>query len=207
VEANVIKRTLVALSLLLLPLAAAAQQPSNEVGIFISTSQFENSEISDGVDSIEFNFEEDMGYGVLYNRYWTNSFSTEVAYQRLGADLTVGFQDIVEDVGQLDLDILSATAQLHFLRGGVLSPYVGGGVAYVSGEAGAIDEDELGSTDLEKEIDFLVNAGLDFKVGRSLSIFLDGKYVMYEARGEGDSDADAVEINPLIVSAGLKFRF
>ena len=205
-EGFVIKRTLVVLSLFLLPLAATAQ-PMNELGVFISTSQFDDSEISDGVDTLDIEFDEDMGYGLLYNRFWTSGFSTELAYQKLGADLTLSFEDITEDAGSLDLDMLTATAQLHFARGSMLSPYVGGGVAYVSGEVGSIDQAELQSADLENELDFLVNAGLNLGIGQSLSIFLDGKYVMYEAREEGVPDDEAVDINPLIISAGVKWRF
>ena len=200
-----IKRTIIILSLLLLPLTATAQM--NDLGVFVSTSQFEDGEIDDAGDIFDVEFDEDMGVGILYNRFWTSGFSTELAYQRLGADLTLSAQDVAEDIGELDLDILSATAQLHFSRTAMISPYIGGGVAYVSGEAGSINEDELESTDLENEIDFLANAGLNVALGRSLTIFLDGKYVMYEARGEGDSDDDAIDINPLILSGGLKWRF
>jgi opacity protein-like surface antigen len=201
----VIKRTIIILSLLLLPLTATAQM--NDLGVFISTSQFDDGEIDDAGDIFDVEFDEDMGVGVLYNRFWTSGFSTELAYQRLGADLTLSAEDVVEDIGELDLDILSATAQLHFSRTAIISPYIGGGVAYVSGEAGSINEDELESTDLENEIDFLANAGINLKLGRSLIVFLDGKYVMYEARGEGDADEDAIDINPLILSGGLKWRF
>jgi opacity protein-like surface antigen len=200
----VIKRILIALSLLLLPLTAAAQ--SNELGVFISTSQFDDSEITGDFGDTDVEFDEDMGYGVLYNRFWFGGFSTEFAYQRLGADLTLLFDDVVEGSAELDLDILSATAQLHFARGGMLSPYIGGGVAYISGEAGSIDADELEAADLENEVEFLANAGLNLGF-QSFAIFVDGKYVLYEARGEGDSDDDALEINPLIISAGVKFRF
>ena len=200
-----IKRTLLVVALFLLPLTAAAQ--SNEFGVFISTSQFEDSQIRDDIGDIDVEFDEDMGYGISFNRFWTNSFSTEFAYQRLGADLTASFGDITAEAGDLDLDILSATAQLHFLRGGFLSPYIGGGAAYVSGEAGALDEDEIGNTDLRNEVDFLVNAGLNLNLGRGFAIFLDGKYVMYEANGENDPDEDALDINPLIVAAGIKLRF
>ncbi len=199
-----IKRTVIVLSLLLFPLFAAAQA-NNEFGVFISTSQLDDSELSDGIDDVE--FDEDMGYGVLYNRFWFGGFSTEFAYQRLGADLTVSFEDIVETAGELDLDILSGTAQFHFGRGGLFSPYIGGGVAYISGEAGAIDEDELESVDLESELEFLANAGLNIGLTQGFSVFLDGKYILYEARGEGDDEDDAIDINPLIISGGVKFRF
>jgi opacity protein-like surface antigen len=197
--------SIVILSLLLLPLTAAAQ--NNELGAFISTSQFEDNEIEDAGDIFDAEFDEDMGVGLLYNRFWFGGFSTELAYQRIGADLTLSFDDVSEDVGELDLDILSATGQLHFARGAILSPYIGGGVAYVSGEAGSIDQDEIETVDLENELEFLANAGLNLNVGRGFGIFLDGKYILYEARGEGESDGEALDINPLIISAGLKLRF
>jgi opacity protein-like surface antigen len=192
-------------SLLLLPLSAAAQ--NNELGVFISTSQFDDGEIDEAGDIFDVEFEEDMGVGILYNRFWMGGFSTELAYQRLGADLTLSAEDVSEDIGELDLDILSATAQLHFAKGSMISPYIGGGLAYVSGEAGSIDAGELDEENLESEVEFLANAGLNVGLGSRFAVFLDGKYIIYEARGEGDSDGEALDINPLIISGGIKLRF
>jgi outer membrane protein W len=200
------KRILIPLSLLLL-LSLPALAQNNELGVFISTSQFDDGEIDEAGDIFDVEFDEDMGVGIMYNRFWTSGFSTELAYQRLGADLTASAGDISEQVGNLDLDILSATAQLHFMKGSILSPYIGGGVAYISGEAGSIDQNELEDQDLENEVEFLANAGINVGLGRSFGLFLDGKYVMYEARGEGESDGEALDINPLIISGGLKFKF
>ena len=200
------KRILIPLALLLL-LSLPALAQNNELGVFISTSQFDDGEIDEAGDIFDVEFDEDMGVGVMYNRYWTSGFSTELAYQRLGADLTASAGDISEQIGNLDLDILSATAQLHFMKGSIISPYIGGGVAYISGEAGSIDQNELEDQDLENEVEFLANAGINVGLGRSFGLFLDGKYVMYEARGEGESDGEALDINPLIISGGLKFKF
>jgi outer membrane protein W len=179
----------------------------NDLGVFISTSQFEDSEIDDAGDIFDVEFDEDMGYGVLYNRFWTNNFSTEFAYQKLGADLTVSLADIAADAGDLDLDVLSATAQWHFAKGSMISPYIGAGAAYISGQAGSITGDELDDVDLESDVDFLANAGINVGLGRSFVVFLDGKYIMYEARGEDDTDDTALDINPLVLSGGIKFRF
>jgi outer membrane protein W len=203
----VIKRLTIVAALLLFPLAATAQ-PLNELGVFISTSQFEDSEITDGLDTIEFDFDEDVGYGLLYNRFWTNSFSTEFAYQQIGADVSGSFQDITADLGGLDLDILSATGQIHFARSSLFSPYLGGGVAYISGEAGSIDQEELENTDLQDEVEFLANVGLNVIITPAFSFYVDGKYILYEARGEDDEAADpSLDINPLIISGGVRFRF
>ncbi len=196
---------IIVLSLLVFPLTAAAQ--NNELGVFVSTSQLDENEIDEAGDIFDVEFDEDMGVGLLYNRFWFGGFSTELAYQRLGADLTLSLDDVTEDVGELDLDVLSATAQLHFARGGIVSPYIGGGLAYISGEAGSIDQGELETVDLEKEVEFLANAGLTVGLGRSFAVYVDGKYIFYEARGEGDPEEEALELNPLIISGGIKFRF
>lgn len=201
-----IKRSVIVLSLLALSLSAYAQ-PRNEFGIFISTSQLSDDELRDGLDEFDVEFDEDMGYGILYNRFWMGGLSTEFAYQRLGADLTVSFGDITEQAGELDLDILTATAQFHIARGSMISPYIGGGFAYVSGEAGSIDADEIDAVDLENELDWLVNAGLNVSFGQRFAVYVDGKYINYEARGEGDPADDALELNPLIISGGIKLRF
>ncbi|HVE70101.1 MAG TPA: OmpW family outer membrane protein [Thermoanaerobaculia bacterium] len=200
------KRITLTLSLLLL-LTIPATAQMNELGVFISTTQLEDGELDDAGDLFDVEFEEDMGVGLLYNRFWTSGFSTELAYQRLGADLTISADNFSEEIGSLDLDVLSATAQLHFARGAMIDPYIGGGVAYVSGQVGSIDADELEETDLENELELLANAGITVGLGRSLALFLDGKYIMYEARGEGDSDGEAIDLNPLIISGGIKWRF
>jgi opacity protein-like surface antigen len=205
VEGFVIKRTVIVLALFLLPLAAAAQ--NNELSVFISTSQFDDSEINDAGDIFDVEFDEEMGVGASYNRYWMGGFSTELAYQRLGADLTLSAGDIAQDVAEIDLDVLSATAQLHFARNSMLSPYIGAGVAYISGEAGGIDQNELESADLENEVEFLGNAGVNLNLGRRFAVFLDGKYIVYEARGENDPDDQGVDVNPLIIAGGIRFRF
>ena len=108
------KRIILALSLLIVSLPLTAQM--NELGAFVSTSQFDDGEIQDAGDILDVEFDEEMGIGVVFNRFWTNGFSTEFAYQRLGADLTLSAGDIAEDVAELDLDMLSGTGQLHFAR-------------------------------------------------------------------------------------------
>lgn len=204
-EVIVIKRTLIALSLLFLSLPLFAQM--NDLGVFISTSQFENSEINDAGDVFDVEFDEDMGLGVLYNRFWTTGFSTEFAYQRLGADMSVSLGDVAAQVAELDLDVLSGTAQLHFGRRGLFNPYIGAGVAYISGEAGFIDEEELESVDFESEVEYLANAGLNVGLGRSFTVFVDGKYILFGARGEGEPEEETLDLNPLVISGGVKWRF
>lgn len=202
-----------AAALVILPLSASAQTaPANDVGVFVTSSSYDHEFDFDGIE-----FEEKAGYGVSYNRFWSDAISTEFAAQKLAADIK--YEPFLEpesyDLGEMDLTVISATAQWHFLRGGRVSPYAGVGLAYIQGEVEtyAIETEpgeepiEAGKFDLESETTLLVNGGVDFNVTPALAISLDLKYIAYDPKGEGELDNDRVDLNPFVAAAGLKFRF
>ena len=200
-----------ALAVLTFPIVAAAQQ-RNEVSAFITLPSFSDSNILEddlGVDA-QAAFDESIGYGVAYNRYWTSHFSTEFGAQALNSELNVEVDDLEFDAGEVSIIALTGIAQLHLAPSGMLDPYVGAGVAHLTGDADFIVDDETGereTVDLESETTWVANAGLSYRYSGALSIFADAKYVAYDAAGEGDPDEDAAELNPLIYSAGIRFRF
>jgi outer membrane protein W len=104
----------------------------------------------------------------------------------------------------------SAVAQFHFGDGPVV-PYVGGGIAYVTGDAETPEEivepGEPAEVDFESQTGLIANAGVDFRITPNLAIGADVKYIPYEAVEEGASDIEALDVNPLIFSAAVKFRF
>lgn len=206
---------LFAAALVIFPLSLAAQtSPANDVGVFVTSSSYDHEFDFDGIE-----FEEKAGYGVSYNRYWSDAISTEFAAQKLAADITYVpvFDDSLDEfeLGEMDLTVISATAQWHFLRGGRVSPYAGVGLAHIQGEVETyeIETDpgeepiEAGTFDLESETTVVLNGGVDFNVTPSLAIGLDVKYIAYDPKGEGELDSDRVDLNPLVLAAGLKFRF
>lgn len=191
---------------------SAQMAPANDIGVFINSASYDHEIDFDG-----FEFEEKAGYGVSYNRFWSDTISTEFAVQKLAADIRYEpfLEDESFDLGEMDLTVISATAQWHFLRGGRVSPYAGVGLAHIQGEVEtyAVETEpgeepiEAGTFDLESETTVLVNGGVDFNVSPALAIGLDLKYIAYDPKGEGELDSDRVDLNPLVVAAGLKFRF
>jgi len=205
------------LAVLAFPLSLAAQTPANELGVFVSASSFDDTTLPDDeldVD-VELEFDEQIGYGVSYNRFWTPQLSTEFAVQRLGGDIDVSIIDgpttITVDAGEIDLTAYSGTVQWHFGATGRFDPYVGGGVAYVTGDVDLIadpeDPESVDNVELENETTWLANAGINYRLTNSIAIGADAKYIAYEPKGKGDADDERVDVNPLVISAGVKFRF
>ena len=190
----------------------AAQQ--NELGLFVSLADLDSTTETDpdfGDQTID--FESQLGYGVSYNRYFSDAFSIEFAAQQINSDAEFTFHDgevdTTLDLGSVDLNAYTAIAQLHF-GSGLFSPYIGGGAAMISGSFDIDDEfadpEDPTVVDFESEITFVANAGIDFRFGPSFAIGVDAKYIPYEAVEEGFED-EAIDLNPLIISAGVKFRF
>lgn len=201
-------RSLITIVLFLFPLSLFAQ--SSDLGLWISHSTFDSTELVDEGDVLEFEFDEDMGYGVTWTQYWGNALALELGAQKLGGDLAVSVDDFSIDVGEIDLTALTGTLQFHLLRGSRFSPYIGGGAAYVMGDAELGDDDDPlteDSVDFENEITWLANGGVTINISDRFAIGGDLKYIAYEAVGEDDEEDEGLDINPLIFSVGVRLRF
>jgi outer membrane protein W len=192
----------------------AQTSPTHEAGIWISRTQFEDSDVSDIEGGrITFEFDEDTGYGISFNHYWTDRFSTELAYQTMSSDIRVGFEGFPDDLdaGNIDARALTAVAQLHFLRAGRFSPYIGAGVARVTGEIDPTDDpefpDEGGPVDLESELTWVADAGVNIALTNNIAIAADAKFISWEAMENNDPERVTLDVNPLVISAGVKVRF
>lgn len=205
----------VAVAVLVVPASLFAQTPANELGVFVSTSQFDSTTFTDFEtgEGFEIDFDEDIGYGATYTHFFSPNVSLEFGAQRLGGDVEVSFDapvNITVDAGEINLDVLSATAQYHFPHG-KLDPYIGGGVAYVTGDIDLIadpeDPESPANLELDAETTWLVNLGLGYAVTQNVSIGADVKYIAYDPKAEGDTDEGRVDVNPVVISGGVKFRF
>jgi outer membrane protein W len=192
----------------------AQTSPTNEAGIWISRVEFEDNDVSgfEG-ERVTFEFDEDTGYGISFNHYWTDRFSTELAYQTMSADISVGlegFPDLI-DTGTIDARALTAVAQIHFLRATRFSPYIGAGVARVTGDIDPTDDPELPNegapVDLESKLTWVANAGVNIAVTNNIAIAADAKFISWEAMENNDREGVTLDVNPLVISAGVKVRF
>jgi len=190
----------------------SAQTASSDIGVWVVASNLKETTLTEDGDDIDIAFDEDNGYGMSFNHFWTDRFSTELAAQTIHGDMSItshfGGTPFTFDAGQLDALALTAIAQWHFNRAGRFSPYVGAGVARMSGDFEAIDDpDGLDSFDLESEIGLAANVGANIRLTESLFLAADFKYIPWSAVAEGDSSSDSLDIDPSLLSIGMKVRF
>jgi outer membrane protein len=205
----------VAVAVLAFPVVLSAQTPANEFGVFVSRPAFDSTRFVDfeSGDDFELEFDENAGYGVNFTHSFSPQVSLELTAQKMSGDVQVSLDTppITVNAGEINLMAYSATAQWHFAGTGKFDPYVGAGVAYVTGDVDFIDDpedpDATSNSDLENETTWLANAGIAYRISNTLSIGADAKYITYEPKAEDDVTEDRVDINPLVISAGVKFRF
>ena len=187
---------------------SAQQTPASEVGVWLVVSEFEAVAIQDEDGNVDLDFDSDTGYGISFNRYWTERFSTELSLQKFSAEITAEFEGNEFDVGELDATAITAMAQWHFNRAGRFSPYLGGGITKLTGDIEPRNVDEpVESVDLESELSWTAAAGANIRLNDRFSLVGEFKYTPWSAVVEDDPDDESLDIDPLVFAAGVKFRF
>src|SRR5262245_58427958 len=199
----------------------SAQMPSSEAGVWIIDSRL----AGEG----DVHFDEKIGFGLSFNHYWTERVSTELSWQEVRADTLVdrviitgfcGFGELPPpqgqpqivpapefDPGRLEVTALTAMAQLHFNREGRLAPYVGAGVAHLSGNVSFLEAPNAETFELESEITWAASAGVNYRITDQLFLAGEVKFIPWSAIAEDDPGDESIDIDPLIAGVGLKMRF
>lgn len=213
-------KSLLCNSVLLLLFAVPVFAQGNDVAIWGSWAQFNSQNIADPDFDVELEFEDATGFGISANWFWTDRFSTELMAIALDSDAQInisapGEPGVALSLGSLDVTPIMLTAQFHLSPDGAIDPYIGVGAAYVL--LGDLQPDplvEAPPVELEDEVTFLVNAGLQFSITPNFGIILDARYMPLQAEPEDDEEGDEeleeeeeVDLDPIIVSLGLRWRF
>ena len=190
----------------------SAQTPSSDFGAWIVGSELKETTLTEDGDDITVRFEKENGFGFSFNHFWTGNVSTEIAAQTFHGRMIIssdfGAGPLEFEVGNLDAIALSALAQYHFNRAGRFSPYVGAGIARLSGEFAAFDDpDGVESFDLEPEFAWTAAAGVNFRATENLFLTADLKFIPWSAVAKGEPDSESLDIDPQLLSFGMKVRF
>ena len=107
---------------------------------------------------------------------------------------------------------VTAMLRYHFGRGGAFDAYAGAGVAHVT--IGNIESDDTRAEGLEpiaveSETTAVFGGGITYDFSKHIGIAADARYLPLTLRGRPSADDDAIEadLNPLVLSAGLRIRF
>lgn len=161
----------------------------------------------------ELEFDRAAGFGISANLHWGSRLSTELAAYAVSADTEITTSGgPVFDLGSLDLTPITATLQFHFNRGGFVDPYIGAGAGYILANdlsSDDLDALEIGDIEIDDEITWLLNAGLDFGFTPNFGVVVDAKYLEFEpaSRAVGDLEDTDIAIDPLLLSLGLRWRY
>lgn len=181
----------------------------SDIGLWVSKPSFETNRFDEEGEEIEFGFEEDLGYGASFTHRW-GALGLDLGVTSMSAEMTVSLDDLGEaEFGEMELMAYTAALQWHFAPGSRIQPYIGGGFAYVTGQVNLDNvfgeiEDEF---DLDNETTWVANGGVNFNISDRFAIGGDVKYIPYSPRAEDDATDDRLDVNPLVVSFGVRLRF
>jgi len=156
------------------------------------------------------------GAGVGLNFFLSDRVSIEAKASALESRLRVRMvgTDFIAtaNLGRAQIFPISAVLQWHLSEHGTIRPYLGAGVAHVilrdvnhsvtSSATGIHFKDPTG---------LVVDGGLEFNLSKRFGIYGDARYIPVETKSTanfvGTTSAVQMNVRPLIVSAGIAWRF
>ena len=180
-----------------------------DVAVKLSGASYSSTDLAlDPAGTAKVTFKNKLGYGASVSHYWTNHIAGEFEIHSLNSDLNIRFPDESINAGELRILSFSGVAQWHFTSAPRIDPYAGGGFAYMIGtfypsaESGGTE-----SVHLEDEFTFVANAGVNFRVAPRTSIGFDARYIRYRPTDSESGDEGRLDVNPLIYSVVMRYRF
>jgi len=156
------------------------------------------------------------GLGAGINFFLSDRVSVEAKAAALESRLRVrivGTDFIASaDLGKAKIYPLSAILQWHLSEHGTIRPYLGAGIAHVI--LHNVNRSVTGSATgihFKDPTGLVVDGGLEFNLSKQFGIYGDARYIPVETKSTatfvGTSSAVKMNVRPLIVSAGLAWRF
>jgi outer membrane protein len=156
------------------------------------------------------------GAGVGLNFFLTDRLSVETKASALESRLMVrtvgGDFFAVADLGRAQIYPISAILQWHTSEHGTIRPYLGAGIAHiilhnVNRSVGS----EANGIRFKDPTGFVIDGGLECHMAKRWGIVGDARYIPVETKSTatfvGTSSAVQMHVRPLILSAGLLWRF
>lgn len=175
---------------------------------FFATSQHNGGSSRFPSDELDLtvSFDDGSGFGAAYARAFGSRFSGELAVFSTTSDARVrdtGGDSLV--VGDIDLTPITAMLRIHLRRDGPFDAYAGAGAAYVM--TGDVVTDEPGRVPIDDQLTLAVGAGASWDFTRRVGLVVDARYLPLTLHGRSDGEDIDADMDPLLLSAGVRFRF
>lgn len=216
------KRKALLFSLLVVALAlpAAAADRSFDItanAVWVDTNSSGTFNSAAPNQPFDISFDGELGYGVAVNVFFGDKISLELAGSSVKQGVSFPGRPRPAGSSQSDINMVPLTAvlQWHFIPNGRIDPYVGAGAAYVLFDD-INNPSDLGNDvqriNFKDDVGLAVNAGIGIGITDHFGITVDGKYVPLKSSARavfvtGPDTETKVDINPVIFSAGLTFKF
>jgi outer membrane protein W len=204
------KFSLIIVGIVLATVPAAAQNV--DLGLWATNLSISDSTL-EGTNDVRLRFDENWGFGVTADVRWGRWLSTEIGLYDLSADGVLAIGGFLEeniDMGRLRMMPVTLTVRAHF-GGARFDGYVGAGIAYVMIDDLESRDMELigtGVIEIDDETTWLANAGFSFRVTRGMALGIDAKWISLTADTTSNlGERVEFDLDPLLISAGIIFRF
>jgi outer membrane protein W len=206
-----VKRNLAALLLLFLALPAAAQS----FDLTVSTSSVNHQGTTRFGDRSEFavDFDRGDGFGIAAGYRINPRFAAELSVFRLSSDAGLTRSGAaIAGAGEFTLTPVSLVGRFELLQNQTVMPYLTAGAAYVITEdvdSADLRREGIRNVALSDELVPSLGAGLSVRFGRSAALIVDARYLPLgvDAEIEGDDETISVELDPMVLSFGVQWRF
>jgi outer membrane protein W len=186
---------------------------TNDIGVWISTQMNDDGGRFAANVAVESRFDDGSGYGLTIAHMFTPNLSGELGVFKTSSDARIISDSMpVANLGDVELTPITAMIRYHFLPGRRFDVYAAGGVAHVlvdDLDSADLRTMDLAPVSLDDKTTWTLGAGLTIGVSPRIAIGVDARYIPLELSGHaaGDSERVSSDLNPLLISAGLKFRF
>ena len=203
-----------ALLLLVATPTAALAQPAVEITGWLSRidSTGENVLLEDSTfGDIRFEISSGAGFGASVGLRFTPRISGDLTFMSLEPEAGLAGSSQRLDLGKIDMRPIMLTVRAHLSPDSALDPYIGAGPVYVTFgrlEGTLVNLFDFDQIELENEFGILLNAGASIRFSPNWAVAGDVRYFPLETRVEVVDDIGVdIELNPLILSIGLKYTF
>jgi len=156
------------------------------------------------------------GAGIGLNFFITDRVSIETKAAALESNLRVRIvgTDFIAtaNLGHAQIFPISAVLQWHLSEHGTIRPYLGAGVAHVIlHDVNRSVGPSASGIHFKDPTGFVVDGGLEFNLSKRFGIYGDARYIPVETKSTATfvptTSAVQMNVRPLIVSAGIAWRF
>lgn len=217
------KKLILILAIATLATTTAFAQSVELIGRYAWMTTDANEDIEGVADrnDIRFEVDDETGYGAAINIYWSDHISTEIGASWIEPSTIVTETGDIRAVlqnEQTTIIPITAVLQYHFSPDGAWDFYIGAGGAWVifddfASDVAELEDDDIDRIDFDDDAGLAANVGVNVMLADNFAFNIDAKYVPLKSAttvvfGSGDAtDATEISFNPLIVSAGVSWRF